>query len=80
MGTYGDRGNALVLERRLAWRDLPGDVVEIAPGEPIPSTLDIYVLGGAEDVPQTLAAEGLIASGPAIRESSSRDSPSISVA
>ncbi|HKN49534.1 MAG TPA: glutamine amidotransferase, partial [Actinomycetota bacterium] len=66
MGTYGDRGNARVLERRLAWRDLPGDVVEIAPGEPIPSTLDIYVLGGAEDVPQTLAAEGLVASGPAI--------------
>ena len=57
MGTYGDRGNALVLERRLAWRDLPGDVVEIAPGEPIPSTLDIYVLGGAEDVPQTLAVD-----------------------
>jgi hypothetical protein len=66
MGTYGDRGNARVLERRLAWRDLPGEVVEIGPGEPIPSTLDIYVLGGAEDVPQTLAAEGLVASGPAI--------------
>ncbi len=66
MGTYGDRGNARVLERRLAWRDLSGDVLEIAPGEPIPSTLDIYVLGGAEDVPQTLAAEGLVASGPAI--------------
>ena len=66
MGTYGDRGNAVVLERRLAWRNLPGEVVEIAAGEPIPSTLDVYVLGGAEDVPQTLAAEGLGASGPAI--------------
>jgi CobQ-like glutamine amidotransferase family enzyme len=66
MGTYGDRGNALVLERRLAWRGMAGEVVEIAAGEPIPSTLDIYVLGGAEDVPQTLAAEGLAASGPAI--------------
>jgi len=66
MGTYGDRGNARVLERRLAWRDLPGEVVEIAAGEPIPSTLDVYVIGGAEDVPQTLAAEGLGASAPAI--------------
>jgi CobQ-like glutamine amidotransferase family enzyme len=66
MGTYGDRGNARVLERRLAWRDLPGEVIEIAAGEPIPSTLDVYVIGGAEDVPQTLAAEGLGASAPAI--------------
>jgi CobQ-like glutamine amidotransferase family enzyme len=66
MGTYGDRGNARVLERRIAWRGMAGEVVEIAAGEPIPATLDIYVLGGAEDVPQTLAAEGLAASGPAI--------------
>jgi CobQ-like glutamine amidotransferase family enzyme len=66
MGTYGDRGNARVLERRLAWRGIPSEVIEIAAGEPIPATLDVYVLGGAEDVPQTLAAEGLIAAGPAI--------------
>ncbi len=66
MGTYGDRGNALVLERRLAWRDLPGEVVVVAAGEPIPGSLDVYVLGGAEDVPQTLAAEGLMASAPAL--------------
>lgn len=68
MGTYGDRGNARVLERRLAWRGMAGDVVEIAAGEPIPAGLDVYVLGGAEDVPQTLAAEGLIASAPAIAQ------------
>jgi CobQ-like glutamine amidotransferase family enzyme len=66
MGTYGDRGNATVLERRLAWRGLPGELVVIPAGEPVPGSLDCYVLGGAEDVPQTLAAEGLLASVPAI--------------
>jgi CobQ-like glutamine amidotransferase family enzyme len=66
MGTYGDRGNATVLERRLAWRHLPARVVVVPAGAPIPGSIDCYVLGGAEDVPQTLAAEGLIASLPAI--------------
>jgi CobQ-like glutamine amidotransferase family enzyme len=79
MGTYGDRGNALVLQRRLAWRDLSADVVEIAAGAPIPSSLDIYVLGGAEDVPQTLAAEGLAASGPAIAQALDRGSVMLAV-
>ena len=66
MGTYGDRGNALVLERRLAWRGMPAEVVVVAAGEPVPASLDLYVLGGAEDVPQTLAASGLLASAGAI--------------
>lgn len=66
MGTYGDRGNAVVLERRLAWRGMAGEVVPVPAGEPVPGGLDLYVLGGAEDVPQTLAADGLIASRAAI--------------
>jgi len=66
MGTYGDRGNAAVLQRRLVWRGLPAEVVVVKAGEPVPGSLDLYVLGGAEDVPQTLAAAGLLASLPAI--------------
>lgn len=66
MGTYGDRGNAVVLQRRLAWRGMPAEVVVVAAGEPVPGSLDLYVLGGAEDVPQTLAAAGLLASAAAI--------------
>jgi CobQ-like glutamine amidotransferase family enzyme len=68
MGTYGDRGNARVLERRLAWRGMAAEVVVVAAGEEIPDSLDLYVLGGAEDVPQTLAAEGLTASEAAIEQ------------
>lgn len=68
MGTYGDRGNARVLERRLAWRDLPSELVVVPAGESVPASFDLYVLGGAEDVPQTLAAEALIGSAGAIRQ------------
>ena len=35
LGTYGDRGNALVLAQRCAWRGIPAEVVEIAAGDPI---------------------------------------------
>lgn len=66
MGTYGDRGNAQVLERRLAWRGTAAEVVGIDAGQAIPASLDCYVLGGAEDLPQTLAATGLMESAPAI--------------
>lgn len=69
MGTYGDRGNAAVLARRLEWRGMPGELVVVPAGDPIPTSLDCYVLGGAEDVPQTLAAEGLIAAAPGIARS-----------
>ncbi|HLI56927.1 MAG TPA: glutamine amidotransferase [Actinomycetota bacterium] len=66
MGTYGDRGNAAVLARRLEWRAMPGELVVVPAGDPIPLSLDCYVLGGAEDIPQTLAADGLIAAAPGL--------------
>lgn len=66
LGTYGDRGNATVLERRLTWRGIAAEIVVVPAGAPIPGSLDCYVLGGAEDVPQTLAAAGLLAAAPAI--------------
>ncbi len=59
LGTYGDGGNAIVLAQRLRWRGLPVEVVEIPAGEPVPGSCDIYLLGGGEDEPQVLAAEGL---------------------
>jgi CobQ-like glutamine amidotransferase family enzyme len=59
LGTYGDRGNALVLAQRCHWRDQPADVVEIAAGQPIPDSLDVYLFGGGEDAPQAMAAAGM---------------------
>jgi CobQ-like glutamine amidotransferase family enzyme len=59
LGTYGDGGNAIVLRERLRWRGLSAEVVSVPAGEPIPAGCDLYLLGGGEDEPQTLAAEGL---------------------
>lgn len=59
LGTYGDGGNATVLAQRLRWRDIPAEVVDVHAGEAIPSSCQIYVMGGGEDAPQALAAREL---------------------
>jgi CobQ-like glutamine amidotransferase family enzyme len=63
LGTYGDGGNATVLAQRLQWRDIPAEVVDVHAGEPIPRACQIYLMGGGEDAPQTLAARELRTSG-----------------
>jgi hypothetical protein len=59
LGTYGDRGNATVLARRLEWRGIPSAVVEVHAGGTIPLDCDLYVLGGGEDFAQQHALEQL---------------------
>ena len=66
LGTYGDRGNAVVLVQRARWRGIPAELVEVHAGEPIPDSIDIYLFGGGEDDPQLMAAQGLRESKPAI--------------
>jgi len=63
LSTYGDRGNLLILARRAALRGLPVEAVEVRSDQPLPATADIYLLGGGEDGPQTLAARRLAADG-----------------
>jgi lipid II isoglutaminyl synthase (glutamine-hydrolysing) len=63
LSTYGDRGNALVLERRARLRGLPVDIVEVNSDQPVPADGDIYLMGGGEDLPQTLATRRLLADG-----------------
>ena len=63
LGTYGDGGNAEVLAARARWRGIDATVIDVPAGEPVPAQCDIYVLGGGEDEPQTLAAESLRDSG-----------------
>jgi CobQ-like glutamine amidotransferase family enzyme len=59
LGTYGDGGNAVVLAQRLRWREIDAEVVRVSVVDPVPSACDVYVLGGGEDAPQTLATERL---------------------
>jgi CobQ-like glutamine amidotransferase family enzyme len=59
LGTYGDRGNALVLVERCRRRDIDAELVEVAAGSAIPDSLDVYLFGGGEDDPQVMAAAGM---------------------
>ncbi|WP_032369286.1 type 1 glutamine amidotransferase [Rhodococcoides fascians] len=59
MGTYGDNGNALVLRQRLRMRDIDAEVVHVTLNDPVPDSLDVYTLGGAEDSAQRLATRHL---------------------
>jgi len=69
LGTYGDRGNAVVLVQRARWRGIPAELVEIPAGAPVPESLDVLLLGGGEDDPMHLAGAGLRASSAAIERS-----------
>jgi len=62
LGTYGDGGNAMVLARRLEWRGIASELVEVTAGEATPRSCDIYLMGGGEDGPQSLAARELLGS------------------
>lgn len=60
MGTYGDGGNAVVLRQRLRLRGIAAEIVEITLADPVPDSLDLYTLGGAEDYAQRLATAHLL--------------------
>ncbi len=58
LGTYGDAGNGIILERRMSRRGLDVEHVGVDSHGTLPRA-DLYVLGGGEDGPQGLAAERL---------------------
>jgi lipid II isoglutaminyl synthase (glutamine-hydrolysing) len=59
LSTYGDQGNVLVVERRAQQRRIPVTRIEVRSDTPVPTSGDIYLIGGGEDRPQRLAAERL---------------------
>ncbi|WP_375432216.1 type 1 glutamine amidotransferase [uncultured Friedmanniella sp.] len=63
LGIYGDRGNATVLAKRLAWRGFDAVLSLVEPGDPLPDTGDVYLLGGGEDAAQISAVNALRADG-----------------
>lgn len=66
LGTYGDAGNVAVLERRLAWRGIDVEVLPIPVSARLPTSADLYVLGGSEDDNQQRALAALHDSGLAV--------------
>lgn len=78
MGTYGDGGNAVVLRQRLRLRGKSAETVAITLEDPVPSQLDIYVLGGAEDYAQRLATRHLLRY-PGLQQAISRGAPVLAI-
>ncbi|HEY7137427.1 MAG TPA: glutamine amidotransferase [Acidimicrobiia bacterium] len=62
LGTYGDRGNAVVLVQRLRRRGIDAELVEVTAGSVIPESVDVFLFGGGEDNPQEAASAGMRAS------------------
>ncbi|MBA3020722.1 glutamine amidotransferase [Propionicimonas sp.] len=59
LGIYGDRGNAMVLRKRLQWRGIDAVLTEVEPGDAVPADGAVYLLGGGEDAAQVSAVKGL---------------------
>ena len=78
MGTYGDGGNSVVLRQRLRLRGFDAEIIEITLSDPVPSTLDLYTLGGAEDYAQRLATRHLIRY-PGLQEAAARGAPVLAI-
>ncbi len=57
LGTYGDRGNVEILSWRLEQRGIAHEVLTIGVGDNIPTSADLYLLGGGEDDAQIAALE-----------------------
>ncbi|MCV7029282.1 type 1 glutamine amidotransferase [Mycobacterium sherrisii] len=78
MGTYGDGGNAVVLRQRLRMRDIAAEIVEITLDDPVPDSLDLYTLGGAEDYAQRLATRHLLRY-PGLQRAAERGAPVLAI-
>src|ERR1700676_1520022 len=78
MGTYGDGGNSVVLRQRLQRRGFDAEIVEITLSDPVPSAVDLFTLGGAEDYAQRLATKHLIRY-PGLQQAAARGAPVLAI-
>ncbi|MFD4467885.1 type 1 glutamine amidotransferase [Rhodococcus sp. NPDC058505] len=78
MGTYGDGGNALILRQRLRMRGIDAEIVDITLSDPVPESLDVYTLGGAEDSAQRLATRHLTRY-PGLQRAAERRAPVLAI-
>lgn len=63
LGTYGDQGNTEILIHRARARGFEVDLFEVTARQNVPDSADIYLLGGGEDGPQSIALEMLLVDG-----------------
>jgi CobQ-like glutamine amidotransferase family enzyme len=59
LGIYGDQGNAVILVKRLQQRGIEAVLRRVEPGQPVPASGSVYLLGGGEDAAQVSAVRYL---------------------
>ncbi|HUZ63217.1 MAG TPA: MurT ligase domain-containing protein, partial [Acetobacteraceae bacterium] len=67
LGTYGDSGNAVVLQKRLQWRGIEASIDRIGLSDVLSADADILLLGGGEDRGQRLALASMRAMQPMLK-------------
>ncbi|MGP4018944.1 type 1 glutamine amidotransferase [Saccharopolyspora sp. 5N708] len=79
LGTYGDRGNVIVLAQRLKWRNIDSETVTVlSSSDAVPESCDLYLIGGGEDVAQ-VAAVRFLHRGPGLRRAVDRGCPVLGI-
>lgn len=82
MSTYGDRGNIIVLEKRLFWRGIHATIVPVTLETTINrlNACDLIFMGGAQDRQQKLAAEDFLGNkGPIVKSMVEKGIPALFV-
>lgn len=79
MNIYGDRGNVLALERRAKAHGFAPRVVEVNPGDALPSDLDIMIGGGGQDSGQARVARDLAQRAAEIRSLADHGTPMLMI-
>lgn len=59
MNIYGDNGNLLILLKRLQWRGIKANLINVGVGENIPLKAHMIIGGGGQDAGQQIIAEDL---------------------
>lgn len=60
MSIYGDYGNIICLQRRLAWRGIESETIQCEVGDQLPDSYDLLFIGGGQDTGQLKVAADLI--------------------
>jgi len=75
MNIYGDRGNALCLQRRLQWYGYEPRLIEYNQGDAFPDEVDIIIGGGGQDSGQNKIKQDLLTIGPKLRDLAEKGTP-----
>ena len=59
LNVYGDTGNTLILQKRLSWRGVESEILQVGIGEDIPDDTNLIVSGGGQDSSQIKVAKDI---------------------